>query len=84
MSYFMSLDLSILKNTSFFSDYNEFLDDLEEDPALRQNVNIFKSNIAIDSNDPNFDPTMPQISLEEMLDDLTIDDVEMEDMENTT
>ena len=26
----------------FFSDYTEFLEDLEEDPVLRQNVNVYK------------------------------------------
>lgn len=27
---------------SFFRDYTEFLEDLEEDPVLRQNVNVYK------------------------------------------
>ncbi|XP_044764724.1 60S ribosomal export protein NMD3 [Coccinella septempunctata] len=65
-------------------DYYEFLDDLEEDPALRQNVNIFKDNskavIPVDSNDMD-DETEPYITLEEMLDEMAIDDVEMEDSE---
>ncbi len=26
----------------FFRDYTEFLEDLEEDPVLRQNVNVYK------------------------------------------
>ncbi|KAJ8949029.1 hypothetical protein NQ318_005203 [Aromia moschata] len=61
------------------NDFHEFLDDLEEDPALRQNVNIFKdcsTQTAVDSNDM-YDETMPRVTLEEMLDDLVIDDVEM-------
>lgn len=61
------------------ADYNEFLEDLEEDPALRQNVNIFKDKtkqIPVDVNDME-DPSAPRITLEEMLDDLVIDDVEM-------
>ncbi|CAH0547910.1 unnamed protein product [Brassicogethes aeneus] len=61
------------------NEYNDFLDDLEEDPALRQNINIFKDAskaIPVDSND-DFDPNMPHVTLEEMLDDLVIDDVEM-------
>lgn len=64
-----------------FSEYNEFLDELEEDPELRQNINIFKDSskqIAIDSNDV-IDPFTPHITLEEMLDDLVIEDVEMGD-----
>lgn len=65
-----------------FSDYNEFLDDLEEDPEMRQHINIFKDakkqQIAVDVNDM-IDPSAPQITLEEMLDDLVLDDVEMAD-----
>lgn len=61
------------------SDYNEFLDELEEDPALRQNINIFKDTtkqISVDANEMA-DPSMPHITLAEMLDDLQIEDVEM-------
>lgn len=60
-------------------DYNEFLDDLESDPQLRQNVNIFKDAskiMPVDTNDM-MDPSVPRITLEEMLDDLVLDDVEM-------
>ncbi|KAI4459685.1 nonsense-mediated mrna decay protein 3 [Holotrichia oblita] len=60
-------------------DYNEFLDDLEEDPTLRQNVNIFKDmskQMPVDAYD-TIDPDAPHITLDEMLDDLVIDDVEM-------
>lgn len=67
---------------TFFSDYNEFLDDLEEDPEMRQHINIFKDakkqQIAVDVNDM-VDPSAPQITLEEMLDDLVLCDVEMAD-----
>lgn len=55
------------------------MEDLEEDPALRQNVNIFKDvskQVAVDCHD-QIDVTIPHITLEEMLDDLVIDDVEM-------
>lgn len=57
------------------------MDDLEEDPALRQNINIFKDKskqIPVDSND-KYDETIPHVTLEEMLDDLVIDDVEMDE-----
>ncbi|XP_063707071.1 60S ribosomal export protein NMD3 [Culicoides brevitarsis] len=64
------------------ADYNEFLEDLEEDPTLRQNVNIFKDSkkqIPVDTNDMD-DQNAPRVTLEEMLDDLVIgDDVEMGD-----
>ncbi|XP_012271399.1 60S ribosomal export protein NMD3 [Orussus abietinus] len=60
------------------NEYNEFLDELEEDAELRQNVNIFKDSskqIPIDTNE--LDPTIPQITLAEMLDDLVIEDSDM-------
>jgi nonsense-mediated mRNA decay protein 3 len=64
-----------------FSDYNEFLEDLEEDPTMRQNINIFKDSarpVPVDSGDID-DDEAPRITLEEMLDDLVIgDEVEMD------
>lgn len=76
--YLLSLMIKTFKPCS---DYNEFLDDLEEDPDMRQNINIFKDTkkqVPVDVNDM-IDPSIPQITLEEMLDDLVIDDVEMAD-----
>lgn len=61
------------------SDYNQFLEDLEEDPQLRQNINIFRDaskQIPVDTNDMD-DPSVPKITLEEMLDDLNIEDIQM-------
>lgn len=66
-------------NECLYRDYNEFLDDLEEDAGIRQNINIYKDSskqIPVDDND-DFDATVPHVTLEEMLDDLVIDDVEM-------
>lgn len=65
------------------------MEDLEEDPLLRQNVNIYKDRArqqqqeqtAVDVNDM-LDPTVPRITLEEMLDDLVLDDAEMEEFDN--
>jgi len=60
---------------AFYSEYNEFLDELEEDPELRQNINIFRDirkHIPVDTNE--IDPSIPQITLEEMMDDLIIED----------
>lgn len=49
---------------------------------MRQNINIYKDSkraqIPVDLDDM-LDPAAPQITLEEMLDDLIIDDVEMAD-----
>lgn len=55
------------------------MDDLELDPDLRQNVNIFRDStktIPVDIND-GMDPAEPRITLEEMLDDLVLEDDEM-------
>lgn len=72
----------MLINLSSISDYNEFLNDIEEDPDMRLNINIYKDSkraqMPVDVNDM-IDPAAPQITLEEMLDDLVIDDVEMAD-----
>ncbi|CAB0033576.1 unnamed protein product [Trichogramma brassicae] len=60
------------------NDYNEFLDELEEDPEMRSNINIYKDKNKIIPVDTScIDPYMPQITLEEMLDDLVIEDVDM-------
>ncbi|XP_015512894.1 60S ribosomal export protein NMD3 [Neodiprion lecontei] len=60
------------------NEYNEFLDELEEDPEMRQNINIFRDTskqMPVDTDE--IDPSIPQITLEEMLDDLVIDDTDM-------
>jgi hypothetical protein len=83
----LPIQLSLTCPISFFpffssNDYREFIEDLEEDPEMRQKINIFKDakkqNMAVDVNDMA-DPSMPQVTLEEMLDDLVLDDVEMAD-----
>ncbi|CAD7090471.1 unnamed protein product [Hermetia illucens] len=61
------------------NDYNEFLEDLEEDVEMRQNINIFKDPtkqipVTVDEAESS---GLPRITLEEMLDDLVLDDVEM-------
>lgn len=75
----MSLSLNFVQFSFRNDDYNEFLDDLEGDPQLRQNINIFKDaskTMPVDTNDM-MDPSIPRITLEEMLDDLVLDDVDM-------
>jgi len=59
---------------------DEFMDDLEEDKDLRQNINIYKNpDIGVESavEDDDDDDGAPRISLEEMMEDLIIyeDDV---------
>lgn len=41
--YVALFEISNYIEAFYFSDYNEFLDDLEEDPLSRQHVNIYKS-----------------------------------------
>ena len=60
-------------------EYNDFLEDLEEDPELRKNVNVYKDaskiagQMAVDDQDSIADSQdIPQITLAEMLDDLDI------------
>uniref|UniRef100_A0A182PB58 60S ribosomal export protein NMD3 n=1 Tax=Anopheles epiroticus TaxID=199890 RepID=A0A182PB58_9DIPT len=76
------LNEDVAVDTDIENEYNEFLEDLEEDPELRQNVNIFKDKnkqqIPVDTNDMD-DPSVPRITLEEMLDDLVLEDEEMGD-----
>lgn len=57
---------------------DEFMDDLEEDKDLRQNINIYKNpDAGIESAAEDDDDEIPRISLEEMMEDLVIyeDDV---------
>lgn len=52
------------------------MEDLEEDPMYRQNVNIFKDKSAIPLNEEDDDDGLPRVTLAEMLEDMVIDDVE--------
>ncbi|GFS98675.1 60S ribosomal export protein NMD3 [Nephila pilipes] len=61
--------------TSIEGQYNDFLEELEEDEEYRQGVNIYKDHdkIPIDEDDDLGDD-IPKISLQEMLEDMTISD----------
>lgn len=56
---------------------DEFMDDLEEDKDLRQNINIYKNPDVNVESAVEDDDDAPHISLEEMMEDLCIyeDDV---------
>lgn len=56
---------------------DDFMDDLEEDKDLRQNINIYKNPNAGDESIVEDEDGTPRISLEEMMEDLYIyeDDV---------
>ncbi|CDQ78929.1 unnamed protein product [Oncorhynchus mykiss] len=54
--------------------YQDFLEDLEEDEALRKNVNIFRDASKIPVESDTDDEGAPRISLMEMLEDLSLAD----------
>ena len=59
-------------------DYTDFLEDLEEDPVIRQHVNIYhdphRQADAMDMGSDTVVDGAPQISLAEMLEDLSLQD----------
>uniref|UniRef100_A0A4W4FMS6 60S ribosomal export protein NMD3 n=1 Tax=Electrophorus electricus TaxID=8005 RepID=A0A4W4FMS6_ELEEL len=54
--------------------YQDFLEDLEEDEALRKNVNIFRDASKIPVESDTDDEGVPRVSLAEMLEDLSLSD----------
>lgn len=71
----MDLDDEVSYSSSKQRDLMDFMDDLEEDPHLRQSVNIYadKDRMAIDDGAMDEDEDLPQIGLDEMLQDLDIE-----------
>ena len=56
------------------NEYVGFMEDIEEDPAMRQYINIYKDkerHVPVDEDDDD-NADIPQVSLAEMLDDLDI------------
>ncbi|PIO66678.1 NMD3 family protein [Teladorsagia circumcincta] len=66
---------------SVADEFQRFMEDVEEDPALREKINIYKDeeriNQAVDSDDEAI-PDAP--TLAEMLDDLNFEDSDMQDV----
>uniref|UniRef100_A0A7N8WSX3 60S ribosomal export protein NMD3 n=1 Tax=Mastacembelus armatus TaxID=205130 RepID=A0A7N8WSX3_9TELE len=54
--------------------YQDFLEDLEEDEALRKNVNIFRDASKIPVESDTDDDGAPRVSLTEMLEELSLTD----------
>ncbi|KAJ8368786.1 hypothetical protein SKAU_G00088140 [Synaphobranchus kaupii] len=54
--------------------YQDFLEDLEEDEALRKNINIFRDSSKVPVESDTDDEGAPRISLMEMLEDLSLSD----------
>lgn len=75
------MNLELDDTSSVGRDFNDFCEDLEEDPAFRQNVNIYKDSERIPVEGESGDA--PQISLQEMFDDMTLQDEPMDDAEST-
>ena len=73
---YFTLLTCILTTLLFCRDYIDFLEDLEEDPQYRTNVNIYRdeAKMVTSASSPNDDDDedLPQVSLEEMLQDLNI------------
>jgi len=71
-----------IDSDSVTKDYEDFLLDLEEDPAYRESVNIYRDQKRAgggqggDITETEDEGDRPKISLEEMLDDLTLSEVD--------
>ena len=70
------------------ADYERFLEELEEDPEMRQNVALFRATNAFDSASEMDEDDVPQVPIDELIDTLTLgsandNDIETED-ENMT
>ncbi|KAJ2318191.1 ribosome-binding protein, partial [Coemansia sp. RSA 2681] len=81
-----------LEQDKLEADFETFLRDLEEDPELRQSINLYKDSSAVKRpttdmmNDDDADEEAPEVPLEELLEDLTIgggddDDEEYDDVD---
>lgn len=55
-------------------EYRDFLDDLEDDKDIRQNVNIYVDRTKYNENETSDDDDTPKIFLDEMLEDMHLDD----------
>ncbi|CAH1239124.1 NMD3 [Branchiostoma lanceolatum] len=68
----LAKELETMDTDSMERDYSEFLEDLEEDPLYRKDVNIYRDaeKLAVESDTEDDDA--PRISLQEMLEDLHI------------
>ena len=62
-----------METESCNNEYVGFMEDIEEDPAMRQYINIYKDDtqVPVDEDD-EVAPDLPQVTLAEMLDDLDI------------
>lgn len=54
-------------------DYNDFLEDLEEDPELRKNINMYKQGTNTNRDVEAEEECAPRVGIEELLDELNLD-----------
>uniref|UniRef100_A0A0K0FHI4 60S ribosomal export protein NMD3 n=1 Tax=Strongyloides venezuelensis TaxID=75913 RepID=A0A0K0FHI4_STRVS len=75
----------MLSTTSAGNEFEGFMQDLEEDETLREKINIYKDNEKIsrlgNEMDEYYDDLPNGPTLEEMLEDLNLDDVEMKSVD---
>ncbi|PWA00490.1 hypothetical protein BB558_003452 [Smittium angustum] len=69
----------------FDDEYEQFMNELEEDPELRQNINLYKDESAVKrdngSDMDEEDDDLPEVPLEELLDSLDINDEMDQDLD---
>lgn len=66
----------ISEGSSANRDFMDFMEDLEEDTVIRQNINVFKDKNKIENRmaiDEDEIENIPQITLQEMLEDLHLE-----------
>lgn len=81
LKHLNAMETDSMSNNDNQEQLADFMEDLEEDPMLRQNINIYKdtkkmeSTMAVDMDEDGADDDegCPQITLQEMLDDLVIE-----------
>lgn len=61
------------------NDYNDFLEDLEDDPELRKNVNLYKKEQWMAEAE---EVLAPRVGLEELLDELDLDAADTDEQGN--
>lgn len=67
-------EMEVVPKANYDRDYAEFLETLEEDESFRKDVNIYFDPSVNQVSSDDVPPDVPQISLEEMLHDMTIQD----------
>lgn len=70
------LEVTNVKAAAIEKDHERFMQELEEDPELRANINMYRVKNAAAAMDVVSEEEVPKVSLEELLDDLTLSEAE--------